>query len=423
MERPTRSGSRTSATSGRATGERRYQDRARSRAAGQYRLIANAPQPFRIAVPDAVLEDLRARILATRFPDDPPASGLAQGVGPELLRPFLDYWADAFDWRSHEAWLNSFPNFRIELSSGLGIHFVHVRAAREHATPLILTHGWPSTFVELLPLVPLLAGPTALPGGPFHLVIPSLPGFGFSDRPTAPGMSTRAVAGLWVELMAALGYQRFGAHGTDFGSSVSAFLALDHPDRMLGLHLTNLDEPPRPGPMSPPLTAAEAEYLAAHQAWLAAEHAYAEVQATKPQTLGYGLTDSPAALAAWVLEKWGAWSDSDGDPVRRFGNDLLCALLTIYWVSGTAASSLRIYWEQRNMPDPIGPEAMIRVPTAFARFDHHHADEGSIPREWVERLYHLVRWTEQPRGGHFAATEEPELVAADIAAFFGSLGS
>jgi pimeloyl-ACP methyl ester carboxylesterase len=385
--------------------------------------MAAEPQPFRIAVADDVLHDLRARIRATRWPDPPTTgAGFAQGLDPALLRPLLDYWADAFDWRAYEAWLNSFPHFRAGIDS-LGVHFIHVRSAQADAVPLVLTHGWPSTFVEMLPLVPLLSGPGDLPGGPYHLVIPSLPGFGFSDRPHRPGTSTRVIAGMWVALMASLGYERFGAHGTDFGASVAAFLGLDHPNAVLGLHLTNLDEHPRLGPMSPPLTAAEAAYRAAFEQWLAAEHAYADIQATKPETLGYGLTDSPAALAAWILEKWGAWSDSDGDPTARFDRDMLCGLLTIYWATGTATSSLRIYWEQRRMADPITPQDRIRVPTAIARFDHHFAHEGAVPREWVERLYDVQRWTEMPRGGHFAATEEPELVAHDLAAFFASLRS
>lgn len=384
--------------------------------------MTGSPRPFRIAIPDDVLADLRRRIKGTRWPDPPTSPGWSQGIPPDVLEPLLVYWADDFDWRAYEAWLNEFAQFLLEVE-GLDIHFVHVPSRDPNATPLVLTHGWPSSFVEMLPLVPMLSNPVAhgLPGAPFHLVIPSLPGFGFSARPMHPGFNTRRIAALWVELMTALGYQRFGAHGTDFGASVATFLGLDHPDAVVGLHLTNLDEHPRLGPTSPPLTQSEEEYRATLDAWLGAEHAYAELQATKPQTLGYGLNDSPAALAAWIVEKWSLWGDTAGDVVDRFGHDTLCGLLTIYWATGTATSSLRIYQEQRRMAKPISPQDRVRVPTAYARFDHLFVSEGHAPREWVERLYDVVRWTEQPHGGHFAATEEPAAVASDIAAFFEAL--
>jgi pimeloyl-ACP methyl ester carboxylesterase len=378
-------------------------------------------RPFQVSIPDDVLADLRARIRATRWPDPPTARGWAQGIDPGALRPLVEYWADGFDWRAYEAWLNGFPQFQACIA-GLDIHFVHVRSGGG-GTPLVLTHGWPSTFVEMLPLVPPLSNPAGhgLPGGSFDLVIPSLPGFGFSSKPTEAGMTTRRIAGLWLELMRQLGYERFGAHGTDFGASVAAFLGLDHPDAVIGLHLTNLDEHPPLDADSTALSPAELEWRREFEGWLAAEHAYADVQATKPQTLGYGLNDSPVGLAAWIVEKWALWGDTRGDPLTRFGRDALCGLLTIYWATQTATSSARIYWEQRRNQQPITPRDRIRVPVAIASFDGHFASEGSLPREWAERLYDVRRWTPVPRGGHFAATEEPELVAADIAAFFASL--
>jgi pimeloyl-ACP methyl ester carboxylesterase len=376
-------------------------------------------EPFRIAVDDGVLADLRERIARTRWPDDAPGEPWGQGTDLAYLRDLLAYWADGFDWRARERELNEFAHFRAEVD-GVLVHFVHERARDGGGIPLILTHGWPSVFVEMLALVPLL---THRPDGPsFDLVIPSLPGYGFSERPGRTGINARFTAGLWHRLMQGLGYERYGAHGGDWGASVSTFMALDDPQRMLGVHLANLDNKPYSGPGSRELTAAERAYLAEFGRWLQDEHAYAEQQATKPQTLAYALTDSPAGLAAWIVEKWRAWADTEGDVERRFTRDHLLTVVTLYWVTGTIATSMRDYYDERWSPEAtIGPEDFVTVPTAMAAFYTNFIPEGVPPREWVERLYNVQRWTPMPRGGHFAAVEEPEPLARDIAAFFGEL--
>lgn len=375
-------------------------------------------EPFSIHVPDEVLSDLRARIRGVRWPDPAPGGPWEQGVDREFLRDLLDYWADGYDWRAAERELNRLRHFRAEVD-GTRIHFAHVKARGGDGIPLILTHGRPSTFLEYLPLVPLLTEP---PSGPaFDLVIPSLPGYGFSERPAGAGVNYRRVAGLWHRLMRGLGYQRYGAGGTDFGSGVATLMALDDPGPMLGIHLSNLDIGPFTGPGSRPLSDAEARYLAHSDTWWGAEGGYKAVQSTRPQTLGYGLNDSPAGLAAWILEKWRSWSDSGGDLEGRFSRDFLLTTLTIYWATQTITSSMRDYHDNRWHAVDIGPEDFVDVPTGIAGFTHEFVPEGAPPREWVERLYHVRRWTPMPRGGHFAPVEEPALLAQDIAAFFADL--
>ena len=383
----------------------------------------SAATPFTIAVDDAVLADLRERIARTRLPDAAPGAPWQQGTDRDYLNELLAYWADGFDWRAQERELNAFAHFRTELD-GAQIHFVHERARDGRGVPLILTHGWPSAFVELLAVVPLLTDPAAhgIDGPAFDVVIPSLPGYGFSERPARTGITSRYTAGLWHRLMQTLGYERYGAHGGDWGASVTTFMALDDPQRMLGIHLGNLDNEPYTGPGSRPLTHAEQAYLRDFRRWLDEEHAYAELQATKPQTLAYALTDSPAGLAAWIVEKWRAWADSGGDVERRFTRDFLLTVVTLYWATATIATSMRDYYDNRWSPEmTIGPDDFVGVPTAIALFYANFVPEGVPPREWVERLYDVRRWTPMPSGGHFPAAEEPEALARDIAAFFGGL--
>jgi pimeloyl-ACP methyl ester carboxylesterase len=380
-------------------------------------------EPFAIAIDDSVLADLRTRIRRTRWPSTAPGAPWEQGADLDYLRDVLAYWADDFDWRARERELNGFAHFRTE-ADGVLIHFIHERARGGSGTPLVLTHGWPSTFAELLPLVPLLTDPEShgIAGPAFDVVIPSLPGYGFSERPARTGVTVRSTAALWHRLMRGLGYERYGAQGGDFGAAVSTFMALDDPEPMIGLHLSNLDNDPYTGPGSRPLTEAERTYIAAHQRWLDVERGYGAIQSTKPQTLGYGLTDSPAGLAAWILEKWRAWSDSGGDPERRFTRDFLLTVVTLFWVTETIVPSMRDYFDNRWSPEAaIGPDDFVRVPTALTSFSHHFAPEGVPPREWAERLYDVRRFTPMPSGGHFPAVEEPELLARDIAAFFAAL--
>ena len=379
-------------------------------------------EPFRVGLSDDVLADLRSRIRRTRWPEAAPDAPWKQGTDLDYLRELLAYWADGFDWRAQERRLNSFRHCRAEID-GIGVHFVHEQARSGHGIPLILTHGWPSCFAEFLPLVPWLTDPSAHGiGGPgFDVVIPSLPGYGFSERPARTGVTSRYTAGLWHRLMRGLGYRRYGAHGSDFGSAVTTFMALDDPAPMLGIHLSNLDIAPYTGPGSRPLSEAERGYLAQFQRWREEDRGYGAIQSTRPQTVGYGLNDSPAGLAAWVLEKWRAWADSSGDLEATFSRDFLLTIVTLYWATQTITSSMRDYADNRWVDAELGPGDAVTVPTAVAVFAHQYVDDGNPPREWAERLYSIRRWTPMPRGGHFAAAEEPGLLSRDIAAFFDEL--
>jgi pimeloyl-ACP methyl ester carboxylesterase len=379
-------------------------------------------EPFTIAVEDGVLADLGERIARTRWPDQIPGIGWDQGTELGYLQRLLAHWADGFEWRAQERELNQLDHYRAELD-GVSIHFVHERArGGSPGIPLVLSHGWPSSFAEYRRLVPLLTDPRAhgIDGPAFDVVIPSLPGYCFSERPARTGVNTRYTAGLWHELMRGLGYTRYGAGGGDFGAGVASFMALDDPDgAMLGLHLTNLELAPYTGPGSRPLSDAERAYTEQVASWDAVERGYSSIQSTKPQTVGYGLGDSPAGLAAWLLEKWRSWTDSGGDLDSHLDRDFLLTTLTLYWVTQSITTTLRDYYDNRWFAERIGPEDFIRVPTAVAVFANQHVHEGDPPREWVERLYDVRRWTPMARGGHFAPAEEPELVARDIAAFFG----
>jgi pimeloyl-ACP methyl ester carboxylesterase len=372
--------------------------------------------PFRIDVPDDTLADLRDRLARTRWPGEVDGAGWDYGTNLAYLRELCDWWRDGFDWRAQERALNQLPQFRATVD-GLGIHLVHVRGRGPSPFPLLITHGWPSSFVEFRKLVPLLADPAGHGGSQadaFDLVIPSLPGFGFSDAPRAR-YAYRRVPELWVRLMRGLGYERFGAHGGDLGGGVTARLGQRHPDAVAGIHVTNVYGSIGAG--DPPPTPAERAYLERQRQWDREEGAYGEIQATRPQTLAYGLHDSPAGLAAWIVEKFRAWSDCDGDLERVISKDELLTNLTVYWATGTIASSFLPYWDTRNDPDPR-PWLPIGVPCGIAIFPR---DLDRPPREFAERSYNVRRWTEMPRGGHFAALEQPELLAADIRAFFRDL--
>jgi pimeloyl-ACP methyl ester carboxylesterase len=358
-------------------------------------------EPFSIAIEEGVLSDLRERIHRTRWPAPSAEPPWVQGTDLGYLRDLLAYWADGFDWREQERRLNEVDHFLADVD-GVRIHYAHVR---RDGLPLILTHGWPSTFVEHFQLVPYL--------GAFDLVIPSLPGYGFSERPARN--TTRHTARLWHRLMAGLGYERYGAQGGDFGASVTTHMALEDPDRLVGIHLHHIDDRPPAG--GPPPTDAEQEYAAAVEAWDAVERGYSSIQSTKPQTVAYALNDSPAGLAAWLVEKWRSWSD-DLDAIDR---DVLLANLTLFWVTDTIGSSMRDYYDMRWHRTELAPGTRVTVPTAVALFTNELVSEGAPPREWAERLYDIRRWTPMPRGGHFAPAEQPALLARDVAAFFDPL--
>jgi len=381
-------------------------------------------EQFSVTLSNEVLADLRTRIRNTRWPGPAPGAPWEQGTDLGYLRGLLEYWADDFDWRAQERWLNGFGHFRAEIDD-VRVHFVHQRARSGHGIPLILTHGWPSCFAEFLPLVPRLTDPAAhgIDGPGFDVVIPSLPGYGFSDRPARTGVTCRYTAGLWHRLMRGLGYQRYGAHGGDWGAAVTTFMALDDAAPMLGIHLSNLDVAPYTGPGSRPPSPAERAYLARYQRWRDDDRGYGAIQSTRPQTVSYGLNDSPAGLAGWVLEKWRSWADSGGDIDATFSRDFLLTVVTLYWATQTIASSMRDYLDNRGLAAELGPADAVTVPTAVAGFTHQFIDEGMPPREWADRLYNVRRWTPMPRGGHFAATEEPDLLSRDIATFFNDISS
>lgn len=375
---------------------------------------------FAVVIDDVVLDDLRERLRRTRWPDEPAGSGWEYGANLGYLKDLVSYWGDQFDWRTQQRSLNRFAHFRAAID-GQDVHFIHEKGVGPAPLPLILTHGWPSSFTEYLDLMPLLTDPAAHgadPADAFDVVVPSLPGFGFSTRPGRPGMLSDDVADAWSRLMTdGLGYRRFGAHGSDIGAGVTARLAQRHPDTVVGIHLSAWGPPVPPEPWS----AAEREYLAAAAEWDEAEGAYSHVQATTPQTLGFGLTDSPAGLAAWIVEKVRSWSDSDGNPESRIPRDRLLTNLTIYWATATIASSMRPYYEYRRRGTPLSTRPPIEVPTGFAIFANEFAPQGRLPRELADRYFPVARWTELSRGGHFPALEEPQVLAEEIRAFFRPL--
>jgi pimeloyl-ACP methyl ester carboxylesterase len=371
-------------------------------------------EPYTISVAEEVLTDLRSRLARTRWPPPLPVTAWAAGTELGYLRELLQYWLDEFDWPARQRYLNSFPQFTAA-GDGMRIHFVHQRGVGPNPFPLVITHGWPSCFAEMLKLVPLLTDPAAHGGDPadaFDVVVPSLPGYGFSDHPTQPGMGLFvSVARLWNRLMAeGLGYQRYGSCGWDLGAAVSNRLGAMFPDAVAGMYGPGIWRAPDDGP---PFDADERAFIERRDRWIAEEGAYAAMQSTRPQTLAYGLTDSPVGLAGWTIEKFRAWSDCGGVVEHRFSKDELLTTITIYWVKGTIGSSFLPYFERDS--EPLG---RISVPTAVAVFPH---DLPSPPRSWVERTCNVQHWTEMPRGGHFPAAEEPELLAEDIRQFFRPL--
>ncbi len=375
-------------------------------------------EPFSVPYSDSAVADLRARLRATRWPDQIPGAAWEYGFDRTFLREICDYWASHFDWKSQCARLARLPHYRYT-ADGIGIHFIHQRGRGPSPVPLILTHGWPGSFLEMLRILPLLTDPAAHgadPADAFDVVIPSLPGYGFSDRPTARGMNLFRIADLWAGLMEELGYRRFGAQGGDLGAGVSTALGLRHAHRLLGFHLNFIPGSYRPF-LAPgaTLAAEERAFLEGVSRWSEDHGAYSHVQRTTPLTAAYGLTDSPAGLAAWMLEKFRDWSDCAGELYSRFSPDDLLANLTLYWMTETIHSSFRLYYETRKSPLHFAPGDFVAVPCAIARFPK----EIYLPRRaWVERGYHVRRWTEMPRGGHFAAAEEPELLAEDLRQFF-----
>ena len=375
--------------------------------------------PFKIHVADSVLADLKQRLARTRLPGEITGSDWDYGTNLAYLKELVAYWQQKFDWRAAERRLNQFDQFTTTID-GLDIHFIHQRSKNPNAMPIAITHGWPGSIVEFTKIIPLLTDPAAHGGNAsdaFHVVAISLPGFGFSGKPAERGYGPERMAGILAQLMARLGYTRYGLQGGDWGSSISRFAAINDASHVVGLHTNFCLAGPPPGAKDPNegVTAAELERTRARQTFFDTERGYFLEQSTKPQTIGYALDDSPAGLAAWIVEKFRAWSDVNGNVEQKFTKDELLTNIMLYWVTQSGASSARIYYEnQRAKP----PQGRVQVPTACAVFPK----EISIaPRRWVEAQYNVTRWTEMPRGGHFAAMEEPTLLAEDIRAFFGTL--
>ncbi|MGV9576128.1 epoxide hydrolase family protein [Streptomyces sp. NPDC003509] len=375
------------------------------------------PEPFIQQAAPAVLEDLRTRLRATRWPDAPEDAGWSLGTDLDYLQELVDHWAENFDWPAQEAALARLPRFRVPVG-GLGIHFVHARAVDPvgPVLPLVLSHGWPDSFWRYSKVVPLLTDPGAHGGDPadaFDVVVPDMPGFGYSDRPTGRPLDSIDVAGLWAELMTVLGYEKFGAAGGDVGSHVSRYLGLDHPDRVVAVHRTDGGLPVFTGDPAE-LSPEERSWIDGTTAWGASEGAYAAIHRTKPQTAAFGLSDSPAGLAAWIVEKLRSWSACGGDIERSFTKDEILTNVTLYWVTETIGSSMRMYRANAAIP-PAQHARRVEVPSGFSLFS---GDVVRPPRQWLERTTNMVRLTEPARGGHFAAFEEPELYAEEIRAFF-----
>ena len=384
-------------------------------------------QPFTIAVPQATLDDLRERLARTRWPDEAENTGWNYGTNLGYLKELVDYWQHSYDWRAQEAKLNQFAQFRADID-GQSIHFLHMRGKGPNPTPLLLIHGYPDSFYRYHKIIPLLTDPESVGGNPedsFDLIVPSLPGFGFSDRPNFPGgMKSLRSAELLSKLMTeVLGYQRYAVGGGDVGSRVTRLLALAHPEQVLGIHLTDIGFPQEIAfpPEVPNPSPAEGRFLGSVGMWFFQEGAYAALQTTKPQTISYALSDSPAGLAGWIVEKFRAWSDCGGEIEKSYTKDELLTNIMIYWVTGTISSSARLYHEDTFQSAPqLSVGQYIEVPAGVATFPK---DLTYPPRELGERFLRVTRWTEMPRGGHFAALEEPDLLAEDLRTFFRPLRS
>jgi epoxide hydrolase len=379
-------------------------------------------RPFRIDIPQADLDDLRQRLHRTRWPDELPGVGWTRGVPLGYLKELAGYWADGYDWRKQEAALNEHPQFTTTID-GTGVHFLHVRSPQPDALPLILTHGWPGSIVEFLNVIGPLTDPAAHGGDPadaFHLVIPSLPGHGFSGPTHQAGWTTNRVARAWAELMARLGYDRYGAQGGDWGAFVSPELGRLDPDHVVGVHLNAATFGFIPfGPVDPEELASFTGVEKARLERLSASTAgpgngYFEVQAQRPQTIGYALTDSPVGQLAWIVERFKEWSHAAEVPEDAVDRDQLLTNVMLYWLTGTANSSARLYYE--NIHAGFVPPQPVTVPVGVAVF----AEDYAI-RRYGERGHHIVHWTEFDRGGHFAAMEAPDLLVGDVRSFFRSL--
>jgi pimeloyl-ACP methyl ester carboxylesterase len=360
--------------------------------------------PFRLAVPQADLDDLRLRLARTRWPEAETDPGWAQGVPLEYCQELCRYWESSYDWHAAEARFNALPQFRTELE-GLNVHFVHLPSSRPDALPLLIGHGWPGTVMEMLDIVKPLSDD-------FHVVLPSLPGFGLSDKPSTTGWGIARAVTAWDQLMARLGYDRYLVHGPDWGSYLAGAMATALPHKVLGIHITlpMADKPEEPVEITP----REQARLAEVYQWWQVDSGYAVIMGTKPQTIGYGLTDSPAGQLAWLVEKFWSWSDHDGDVEKAIPRDRMLDSVSMMWLHAAGASASRIYWESYRKV----PNLPVTVPTGVSSFPK----DASTPRAWAERRYQDLRfWREHETGGHFPALENPDLLVREIREFAQTL--
>lgn len=371
-------------------------------------------RPFTISVSDEDLADLKRRLEATRWPDAEPVDDWSQGIPLSYTKELAEYWASSYDWRATETALNQFDHFLTEID-GLDIHFIHQRSPHENAFPLIITHGWPGSIVEFHKIIEPLTNPTAHGGDAadaFHVVCPSLPGYGFSAKPTQSGWGVEKIAHAWDTLMVRLGYDAYGAQGGDWGGAVTTQIGR-HKGHCVGIH-TNMPLGRPNGPLDDP-TEAEQVALAGMNHYSEWDSGYSKQQSTRPQTLGYGLVDSPAGQLAWVMEKFWAWTDCDGHPENALGRDEMLDNVMLYWLNGAGASSARLYWESFGA---FGGGEPVELPTGVASFPKEII---RMPRQWCEASYNITHWTDMDAGGHFAAFEQPEPFVADLRTFFATL--
>lgn len=378
-------------------------------------VMNEAIESFEIQVDESVLDDLHRRLAQTRFPDQIEDTGWACGFPIAYLRELVEYWRDTYDWRAQEARLNELPHFRTRID-GQSIHFIHARSAHSDAFPLLLTHGWPGSVVEFLDVIPRLTDPEAhggTAGDAFHVIAPSLPGYGFSEPTRTPGWDPWRIAAAFTELMRRLDATRYGAQGGDWGAQVATRIGSLDPEHCAAIHLNMpLAKPPAE---QVSLTEQDKAELAAMQQFGREESGYALEQSTKPQTVGVALNDSPAGLLAWIVEKFRAWSDCNGHPENAFTRDQLITNVMTYWLTETITSSARLYWELQHCGSGKAAPNFVGVPTGVARYPK---EVIRFPRVWVERSYNVTHWSDMPRGGHFAAMEQPELFVDDVRTFF-----
>lgn len=383
--------------------------------------MAQTPEPFSLTIADAAIADLRDRLAGTRLPDAAPGEPWAYGTSVDYMQSLLAYWREGFDWRAQEAALNAFPQFRARLHD-IDLHFLHARGRGPDPMPLLLMHGWPGSVFEFLDIIPRLTDPAAHGGDPadaFTVVTPSLPGYGLSFRPGQKRFGVPAIADCLAGLMTdVLGYRRFAAQGGDWGGFIASNLGVRHPEKLHGIHLNLLAVPPDlPRPENP--TEEERRYLEAAASWAKEEAGYQRIQGTRPQTLAFALTDSPAGLAAWIAEKFRAWTDNDGRIESAVSRDRMLANISLYWFTGCIGASFWPYYARAHGPWPIPEGRTVDVPTGYADFPK---EIRRPPRSIAGRFYtDIRRWTPMEKGGHFAAMEQPAALASDIAAFFRPL--